>query len=396
MSPVVFLGPSLSLSEACRCLAGADYRPPVTQGDVYRAVRAGARLLVLIDGEFDQVPAVWHKEILWALDQGCTVLGAASMGALRAAELCAFGMIGVGAIFAAYRDRRLRDDDEVAVAYARVGGRYLPLSEAMVNIRATLRRARRAGCIGPRTRRIVASAAKSLFYPRRDYPAALELAASCGASAEELTRFAAWWPRHKLDLKRRDALAVLRQARRLLANPPGPSAPNFVFHRTTAWQHLMATAEAESPAEPALELRVQAVLDELWLQPQLCLAAHRSAAARPAGDPAQPHLLAWLRQAGAYTALRDRALHKQRGLLAQGWDDRGEGDEELEAEALLDWLLHHPDAASEKPAFLALARARWREFLRALIREQLWQKIHLAGNDRQIAATQDVGRMPGS
>ena len=45
---------------------------------------------------------------------GTQVFGAASMGALRAAELAPFGMIGVGAIFAAYRDGRLTGDDEVA------------------------------------------------------------------------------------------------------------------------------------------------------------------------------------------------------------------------------------------------------------------------------------------
>ena len=49
----------------------------------------------VIDGYFDGVPSVWHKEILWALSQGIRVFGGASMGALRAAELDGFGMTGV-------------------------------------------------------------------------------------------------------------------------------------------------------------------------------------------------------------------------------------------------------------------------------------------------------------
>ena len=61
-------------------------------------------MIGLIDGYFDGVPAVAHKEILWALDQGIRVLGAASMGALRAAELAPFGMEGVGAIWRDYAD----------------------------------------------------------------------------------------------------------------------------------------------------------------------------------------------------------------------------------------------------------------------------------------------------
>ena len=39
------------------------------------------------------------------------------MGALRAAELHAFGMRGVGRIFEAFRDGELEDDDEVAVVH---------------------------------------------------------------------------------------------------------------------------------------------------------------------------------------------------------------------------------------------------------------------------------------
>ena len=39
----------------------------------------------VIDGAFLSGPAVWHREIIWALSQGVQVLGAASMGALRAA-----------------------------------------------------------------------------------------------------------------------------------------------------------------------------------------------------------------------------------------------------------------------------------------------------------------------
>ena len=45
------------------------------------------RQSLIIDGSFQSQPAVRHKEILWALSRGIPVIGAASMGALRAAEL---------------------------------------------------------------------------------------------------------------------------------------------------------------------------------------------------------------------------------------------------------------------------------------------------------------------
>src|SRR4051794_9083188 len=101
MTDVVFVGPTMphdAVTEALPC----SVRPPAAQGDVLRAVRAGASRIAIIDGYFENEPAVWHKEILHALSQGVPVLGAASMGALRAAELRVFGMVGVGWVYEQY------------------------------------------------------------------------------------------------------------------------------------------------------------------------------------------------------------------------------------------------------------------------------------------------------
>src|SRR5262249_25016326 len=144
MKIIVFLGPTLPVAEARRVLA-ATYRPPVSQGDVLRASRERPRAIGIVDGYFEHVPAVWHKEVLWALSQGIHVFGAASMGALRAAELSSFGMVGVGRVYEAFERGELEADDEVAIAHAAAEDGYRPLSEAMVNIRATLGAAARGG-----------------------------------------------------------------------------------------------------------------------------------------------------------------------------------------------------------------------------------------------------------
>ena len=109
MSPsavVVFAGPSMHGADAAgrALLERCDVWAPAGRGDVLRALSTQPRALVLIDGYFHRVPAVTHQELLYALDAGVPVFGAASMGALRAAELERFGMTGVGRIFAAYRD----------------------------------------------------------------------------------------------------------------------------------------------------------------------------------------------------------------------------------------------------------------------------------------------------
>ena len=134
---VVFVGPSLA-AEAAAELFPVSYRSPAAQGDILKAVRDGARAIGLIDGYFEGVPAVWHKEILFALSSGVHVFGAASMGALRAAELAPFGMCGVGQIFAWYRDGVIDADDEVALIHGPAETSFVSLSEPLVNVRATL------------------------------------------------------------------------------------------------------------------------------------------------------------------------------------------------------------------------------------------------------------------
>ena len=140
MKTCIFAGPTLFRVPTP---PGISRYGPVAMGSVFRAVEAGYRRVGIVDGYFGNTPSVWHKEILYAISQGVEVVGAASMGALRAAELCQFGMVGIGRIFRLFRMGLWTDDDEVAVLHATVELGYCPLSDAMANIRYTLRRLRR-------------------------------------------------------------------------------------------------------------------------------------------------------------------------------------------------------------------------------------------------------------
>src|SRR5205814_1005092 len=113
----------------------ATYLPPVACGDVAALLPRAPAAIGIVDGFFDERPAVFHKEILHALARGVRVFGASSMGALRAAELHGFGMQGVGRIFEAFRSGELEDDDEVAVVHGDAGIAFAPTSDAMVNLR---------------------------------------------------------------------------------------------------------------------------------------------------------------------------------------------------------------------------------------------------------------------
>ena len=244
MTAVVFIGPTLGPADA-RGRLDADYRPPASQGDVYRAALRRPRAIGIVDGYFESVPAVWHKEILWAMAQGIHVFGSASMGALRAAELEAFGMDGVGWIFEQYRDGAIEDDDEVAVLHGPAETGYVALSEAMVNIRRTLAAAASAGVLDADAAAALTRIAKALFYKERSYAALLDRAGRAGLPAAAIDRFAAWLPRGRVDQKRLDALAMLRRMRDRLAAGLPPKQVRYHFEHSRAWDAARRAIDRE-------------------------------------------------------------------------------------------------------------------------------------------------------
>lgn len=213
-----------------------EIRPPAQCGDIARAAADGAVAIGLADGLFETTASPWHKEILWAMSRGVRVYGAASMGALRAAEMHQHGMIGVGRIFAMYRDGRLVDDDEVAISHGPAEAGYPAVSEAMVNIRATLALARRRDVIDAMHERRLLAIAKALFFKDRGYAQLLAAARRLRLPGAMLRRLAAWLPHNRRDIKREDALLLLRRvsqdARRSVPSP----RPGFVA--TTFWDAL--------------------------------------------------------------------------------------------------------------------------------------------------------------
>src|SRR5690242_15969608 len=84
--PVVYVGPTLAEQEVSEALPGAEIRPPVRRGDLYRDRMLRYSVFVVIDGVFNQQEALPLREIIDVLGDGAWVVGASSMGALRAAE----------------------------------------------------------------------------------------------------------------------------------------------------------------------------------------------------------------------------------------------------------------------------------------------------------------------
>src|SRR5262245_60376014 len=101
-SLIAFIVPSLPASDIPDLSPEWTIRPPVQRGDLSTLGLARGDTVAIIDGVTGAHRALCHREVLAAIKAGVRVTGAAGMGALRAAELCAFGMEGVGTVFEAF------------------------------------------------------------------------------------------------------------------------------------------------------------------------------------------------------------------------------------------------------------------------------------------------------
>jgi hypothetical protein len=208
---VVFLGPSLPEAKG-RKILDAVFMPPAKRGDIYKAAKDGAEVICLIDGVFFQDCSVAHKEVLYALEAGVKVIGASSMGALRASELDVYGMKGVGEIYQAYQCKELVSDDEVALIFDPFT--LEPLSEPLVNIRYNLKAAEEKGVIDEESSRILLQTAISFYFPDRNYDRVIN-ACQGKADSEILEQFRKFIAAERKDLKMIDAISALQLAKEM-------------------------------------------------------------------------------------------------------------------------------------------------------------------------------------
>lgn len=200
---IIFTGPSLSHEEAGKILK-ADYRPPVGRGDVAKAINDHPVIIGIIDGVFHQQPAVSHREIMEAIEQGIIVVGGASMGALRSAELEDMGMIGVGRVFKAYKDGLVESDDDVAVVFEPSTNQQL--SEALISMKYNFDKATQEGIISSEDSDHLYQAAKEIYYPKRTYNLVFR---NSNLDDKKMNRLKRFLDDKGRDIKKQDAKEVL-------------------------------------------------------------------------------------------------------------------------------------------------------------------------------------------
>jgi hypothetical protein len=373
---VVFLGPSLPADEA-RKLALCRVLTPARQGDVWRALSLRPRAIALVDGLFEAQPSVWHHELLAAMEAGVAVFGGASMGALRAAELSAHGMVGVGQIFEWYRDGVLVDDSEVALLHADAEFGYQPFTVPLVNVRHVAAQARAARVLKPKQAQALVTVAAGVFYQERSWPRILEAVRPTWTAATQ-ARWEAWFSQGVEDLKRLDALACIRAAAAFLSSgvpvhqPRGASRPppsSLVRRRRLVDDVSVIGNRAVSSSQvlAALERAPDSVeLAEAGLRRALLAGWARSMGLVPTEEEVQGAEAEWWRRHKVRPAAREAFL------VACGLD--GPGLRRLCEERALERLaLSHaqrllPDGPSWQEALASEARlqGRWIEEARTV------------------------------
>src|SRR4030095_13696094 len=214
---VVFLGPSLELHEAAEHLQ-ARYLAPIRRGDLPAVIADGAQSVGIVDGEFGQSLAVSVVEGGSALRQGVRIWGAASMGALRAAECHSMGMLGVGWIFQKYVEESLRADDEVALLFDPVSRRATTIP--LVNVRWSLQVATEERLIQKESAAMLVELARSVRFTDRTYESLLQASAN-STFKEEMQTLVEFMKHNPLrtDRKRLDALLLLETMRASISGP---------------------------------------------------------------------------------------------------------------------------------------------------------------------------------
>jgi len=193
--------------DAKKILASAEYRPPAGRGDIAAVVGKGFSAIGLIDGVFYQRAAVAPREILYAIENGITVVGGSSMGAIRASELDSCGMLGVGRIYGWYKDGTINSDDEVALIFN--PETFQPISEPLVNIRSTIELLLGEEKISDGEGGLLLDAAKKTPFQLRNYMRVVQGAMNMGLEKARAATILSMMKEERVDQKRLDAVEVL-------------------------------------------------------------------------------------------------------------------------------------------------------------------------------------------
>lgn len=212
---IIYAGLSIPFDEAKRILDSTDdveviYKRPIQRGDLGEAIKENPDIIGIIDGVFHQNSAVGHKEILNVMKKGIKVMGASSMGALRASELDTLGMEGIGYVYNQYAAGIVESDDDVAVMLD--SETLEPLSVPLINMKYVFENAVSENIISDEEKDELLLISKETYYPKRNYAHTLAESSLDDVKKGELIDFIRKTP----DIKKEDARELIAHIKNLI------------------------------------------------------------------------------------------------------------------------------------------------------------------------------------
>jgi len=166
---------------------------------------------------------------------------------------------------------RRNGDDEVALLFAPESLGHFALSEPLVNIRATLARAVAEECLEHEQAATLLACAKRSFYPDRSYQALLEFPEIAGWPAKTKARLELFLAERVVDLKRDDALALLRhlsvfsdEARKPEAAFPSVFSQRLTFRHIASASGTRPVSDLVNDVDPTLRDEIRRRLNRKW------------------------------------------------------------------------------------------------------------------------------------
>jgi hypothetical protein len=202
----IFAGPSLAGHTVPPQI---ETFPPATRGALRAALTSGYTRVGFVDGAIEESERLPLWELREALaTPGVTVLGGASMGAVRAVQLESAGMRGHGHVFRLFRRGSLTDCDEVYVLHAPAALRYRCLTLPLVNIRYTLRAMRLTGHLARAEEQALLTYMRDVpWFDRDRHSLSAAVYATCGRS--HCARIMQTFDLMYRDIKHEDAMSLI-------------------------------------------------------------------------------------------------------------------------------------------------------------------------------------------
>ncbi|MFZ3231539.1 MAG: TfuA-like protein [Pseudobdellovibrio sp.] len=203
----IYSGLSLSQQTVKKYLPQALFSKPIKRNDLYDDIKKGIHVIGIIDGEFLQNLSVSPTEIQDAMRCGLSIYGASSMGAMRAAELSQFGMIGCGSIFEQIsKDPYFQDDKLGQIFYEDLSHVSMPFMDFFLGIKDLVQRR----IVSPKESSEIVQLYKKLHFSERTYAALKSQIQKKHNSARLFLAFDNA-KKHIISQKNKDAILMLKQ-----------------------------------------------------------------------------------------------------------------------------------------------------------------------------------------